>query len=67
MVLQEEVSAHEPWLALDGGNGTGSRDLIHVCEASVSMLSTGGFIALETSGERHSHICHARMTSRSAI
>jgi methylase of polypeptide subunit release factors len=44
------VTRHEPWSALDGGEGTGSAMLLDICRAAVGMLRPGGFLALETGG-----------------
>ena len=44
------MTRHEPWSALDGGEGTGSAMLLDICRAAVGMLRPGGFLALETGG-----------------
>jgi methylase of polypeptide subunit release factors len=50
LVFQAEVAEHEPWQALDGGQGTGSAMLLKISRAAVAMLRPGGFIAFETAG-----------------
>ena len=45
------MSRHEPASALDGGSGTGVRDLLTVCSQAGDMLAEGGFLGLETMGE----------------
>ncbi|XP_062011924.1 uncharacterized protein LOC133728538 [Rosa rugosa] len=49
--LQAEVGRHEPRVALDGGVD-GMDDLLHLCKGAASMLKPGGFLALETNGEK---------------
>lgn len=48
--LQAEVGQHEPWSALDGGDGGGLDSLQVICAGAAEMLVPGGFIALETAG-----------------
>ncbi|GFR50349.1 hypothetical protein Agub_g12558, partial [Astrephomene gubernaculifera] len=48
--LQAEVGRHEPWGALDGGEGAGLDSLQALCSEAASMLAPGGLIALETAG-----------------
>lgn len=52
--LQAEVSLHEPWLALDGGEGLAIDCLVAVCRGAVEMLCPGGFLAVETGGDEQS-------------
>eukprot|EP00877_Chromochloris_zofingiensis_P003425 jgi/Chrzof1/13083/Cz07g19060.t1 len=49
--LQAEVGRHEPWSALDGGDGPGMDSLQVICTGAVEMLQPGGFLALETAGQ----------------
>jgi len=49
-VLQAEVGQHEPWLALNGGHGSGLDSLTLICQGAFPMLQPGGFLALETTG-----------------
>ncbi|XP_078433431.1 RNA methyltransferase family protein [Wolffia australiana] len=51
--LQAEVSKHEPWLALDGGED-GLKHLLHLCEGSSAALRSGGFFVFETNGDEQS-------------
>ena len=44
--LQSEVSEHEPWLALDGGED-GLNHLLHLCKGSSLALRPGGFFVFE--------------------
>lgn len=44
------MARHEPWQALDGGEGSGSAMLLDIAASAVSMLRPGGFLAFETSG-----------------
>lgn len=48
--LQAEVDRHEPWSALDGGQGQGLESLQIICLGAVHWLTEGGFIGLETAG-----------------
>jgi release factor glutamine methyltransferase len=48
--LQAEVARHEPWTALDGGEGDGIDSLLEVIEGAAELLAPGGFLALETAG-----------------
>lgn len=48
--LQPEVGQHEPWLALDGGEGDGGGALETVCAQAATALAPGGFLGLETDG-----------------
>ncbi|KAJ0242154.1 hypothetical protein HA466_0214620 [Hirschfeldia incana] len=60
--LQAEVGRHEPRLALDGGvDGTDS--LLHLCDGASRMLSSGGFFAFETNGDKQSKMIVDYMTS----
>ncbi|XP_018432825.2 uncharacterized protein LOC108805307 isoform X1 [Raphanus sativus] len=60
--LQAEVGRHEPRLALDGGvDGTDS--LLHLCDGASRMLTSGGFFAFETNGEKQSKMIVDYMTS----
>jgi release factor glutamine methyltransferase len=49
--LQAEVGQHEPQSALDGGDD-GMYDLRVICEGSSHALRGGGFLALETNGDK---------------
>ncbi|XP_010547657.1 PREDICTED: uncharacterized protein LOC104819332 isoform X2 [Tarenaya hassleriana] len=60
--LQEEVSRHEPRLALDGGID-GTDCLLHLCHGASRMLKAGGFFAFETNGEEQSKMLVEYMTS----
>lgn len=48
--LQAEVRQYEPWLALDGGQGSGLDSLKLICQGAATVLQPGGFLALETTG-----------------
>lgn len=45
--VQVEVGKHEPWLALDGGQGPGLDSLNAICQEAARFLCPGGFLALE--------------------
>lgn len=45
--VQVEVGKHEPWLALDGGEGPGLDSLHTICQEAARFLCPGGFLALE--------------------
>ncbi|CAH8363340.1 unnamed protein product [Eruca vesicaria subsp. sativa] len=60
--LQAEVGRHEPHLALDGGvDGTDS--LFHLCDGASRMLTSGGFFAFETNGDKQSKMIVDYMNS----
>jgi len=46
--LQPEVQLHEPWLALDGGQGDGELHILLICERVAEFLLPGGLFAIET-------------------
>jgi release factor glutamine methyltransferase len=48
--LQPEVVLHEPNLALDGGDGAGTRCVDAVVAGAAARLKPGGFLLLETNG-----------------
>lgn len=48
--LQPEVVRHEPNLALDGGDGAGTRCVDAVVAGAATRLKPGGFLLLETNG-----------------
>ena len=50
-----QVRRHEPGSALDGGDDHGTVSLDHICAGAVSMLRSGGFVALETAGGSQAH------------
>ena len=50
-----QVRIHEPCSALDGGDDRGTVSLDHICDGAVSMLGSGGFLALETAGGSQAH------------
>lgn len=52
MALQAEVKRHEPHEALDGGGQDGLPAVDSVCRAALRLLKPGGFLAIETGGER---------------
>ena len=56
-----QVRAHEPWLALDGGDGLGTDALDAVCSGAVALLRPGGFLALETAGGEQAHAVAATL------
>ena len=45
-----QVSCHEPWTALDGGQGPGIDVLRAICEEASAVLAPGGYIGMETGG-----------------
>ncbi|GBF88263.1 release factor glutamine methyltransferase [Raphidocelis subcapitata] len=53
--LQQEVGAHEPHGALDGGPGPGLDSLEVICDGAGDMLVDGGYIAIETAGGEQAH------------
>ena len=48
--LQPEVVRHEPKLALDGGDGAGTKCVDDVVAGAATRLKPGGFLLLETNG-----------------
>ena len=48
--LQPEVVRHEPKLALDGGDGAGTKRVDAVVAGAATRLKPGGFLLLETNG-----------------
>ena len=58
-----QVRRHEPCSALDGGDGHGTVSLDHLCAGAVSMLRSGGFLALETAGGSQAHAVAAFLTA----
>ncbi|CAA7404915.1 unnamed protein product [Spirodela intermedia] len=61
--LQPEVSGHEPWLALDGGED-GLDHLLHLCNGSSSALRPGGFFVFETNGDDQSEFIADFVTTK---
>lgn len=48
--LQAEVGLHEPWNALEGGQGLGVDALVPICTGAMDMLRPSGMLILETAG-----------------
>lgn len=48
--LQAEVGLHEPWNALEGGQGLGVDALVPICTGAMDMLRPAGILILETAG-----------------
>jgi release factor glutamine methyltransferase len=66
--LQAEVGRHEPWLALDGGEGLAVDSLIPICTGALHTLQPGGFIALETGGgEQAAYTAHVLRHMREEV
>ncbi len=65
--LQAEVQLHEPYLALDGGSGSGTYHLAVICAQLEKFLTPGGFFGVETHGFEQSQFVFDLLTRTEAF